>query len=134
MDWLLGRQGHIEAELPRRHLRSGGIAMFDLFLLLGRGDTLRAGRPRLLPGRDGKKGRAQIEYGLLTDPEGRPVAIRVFAGNTADPAALSHAVETIRGTFEPLPRRAGLPVHQGRRPGTCGPSTTGWRTGSAATC
>jgi transposase len=49
--------------------------------------------------RDGKKGRAQIEYGLLTDPEGRPVAIRVFAGNTADPAAFTHAVETVRGTF-----------------------------------
>src|SRR6266705_3447357 len=49
--------------------------------------------------RDGKKGREQIEYGLLTDPEGRPVAIRVFPGNTADPAAFTEAVETVRGKF-----------------------------------
>ena len=49
--------------------------------------------------RDGKKGREQIEYGLLTDPEGRPVAIRVFAGNTADPSAFTEAVDVIRGKF-----------------------------------
>jgi transposase len=49
--------------------------------------------------RDGKKGREQIEYGLLTDSEGRPVAIRVFPGNTADPAAFIQAVEVIRSRF-----------------------------------
>jgi hypothetical protein len=49
--------------------------------------------------RDGKKGKAQIEYGLLTDPEGRPVAVRVFAGNTADPATFTAAVEAIREKF-----------------------------------
>ncbi len=49
--------------------------------------------------RDGKKGREQIEYGLLTDPDGRPVAIRVFPGNTADPTAFTEAVETVRGKF-----------------------------------
>jgi transposase len=49
--------------------------------------------------RDGKKGREQIEYGLLTDPQGRPVAIRVFAGNTADPSAFIKAVDVIRDKF-----------------------------------
>ena len=49
--------------------------------------------------RDGKKGKLQIEYGLLTDPEGRPVAIRVFPGNTADPAAFIEAVDLVRDTF-----------------------------------
>jgi hypothetical protein len=49
--------------------------------------------------RDGKKGRAQIEYGLLTDPEGRPVAIRVFKGNTADPTAFTEAVDVVRDKF-----------------------------------
>src|SRR3989442_1154687 len=49
--------------------------------------------------RDGKKGKAQIEYGLLTDPEGRPVAVRVFAGNTADPDAFTEAVEVVRDKF-----------------------------------
>jgi hypothetical protein len=49
--------------------------------------------------RDGKKGCEQIEYGLLTDPDGRPVAIRVFPGNTADPTAFTHAVIAVRDTF-----------------------------------
>ncbi len=49
--------------------------------------------------RDGRKGREQIEYGLLTDPEGRPVAIRVFAGNTADPSTFTQATEVVRDKF-----------------------------------
>src|SRR5258705_10331798 len=49
--------------------------------------------------RDGKKGRLQIEYGLLTDPEGRPVAVRVFPGSTADPAPFTEIVKVVRGTF-----------------------------------
>jgi Transposase DDE domain len=49
--------------------------------------------------RDGKKGKLQIEYGLLTDPAGRPVAVRVFAGNTADPAAFVEAVDVVREKF-----------------------------------
>ena len=49
--------------------------------------------------RDGKKGSAQIEYGLLTDPAGRPVAIRVFPGNTADPTAFTEVVATVRDKF-----------------------------------
>ena len=49
--------------------------------------------------RDGKRGKPQIEYGLLTDKEGRPVAVRVFAGNTADPKAFPEAVKAVRGTF-----------------------------------
>ncbi|MBA3309668.1 MAG: IS1634 family transposase, partial [Nocardioidaceae bacterium] len=50
--------------------------------------------------RDGKKNRTQIEYGLLTDPEGRPVAIKVFAGNTADPTAFTDAVQIVRDKFK----------------------------------
>ena len=49
--------------------------------------------------RDGKKGRLQIEYGLLTDPDGRPVAVRVFPGNTADPAAFTQIVQVVRDKF-----------------------------------
>ena len=49
--------------------------------------------------RDGKKHKAQIEYGLLTDPAGRPVAVRVFAGNTADPTAFNEAVQVVREKF-----------------------------------
>ena len=49
--------------------------------------------------RDGKKGNVQIEYGLLTDPEGRPVAVRVFEGNTADPAAFTEILDVVHGEF-----------------------------------
>ena len=49
--------------------------------------------------RDGKKGKLQIEYGLLTDPEGRPVAVRVFPGNTGDPAAFTQIVTVVRDKF-----------------------------------
>ena len=49
--------------------------------------------------RDGKKGKLQIEYGLLTDPEGRPVAVRVFPGNTGDPAAFTQIVQVVRDKF-----------------------------------
>lgn len=60
--------------------------------------ALPAGRPRHYS-RDGKKGLPQIEYGLLTDPAGRPVAIRVFAGNTADPTAFAHIATQVRDRF-----------------------------------
>jgi Transposase DDE domain len=97
MDWLLERQDDIEAELAGRHLREGGIAMFDLSSSWVEGSHCELAARGY--SRDGKKGREQIEYGLLTDPEGRPVAIRVFAGNTADPAAFTEAVDLVRGTF-----------------------------------
>ena len=97
MDWLLGQQDDIEAELARRHLSAGGIAMFDLSSSRVEGTHCELAARGY--SRDGKKGRAQIEYGLLTDPEGRPVAIRVFKGNTADPTAFTEAVEAVRGKF-----------------------------------
>jgi hypothetical protein len=83
MDWLLGRQDAIEATLARRHLSEGGTAMFDLSSSWMEGSHC----PFAARGysRDRRKGTLQIEYGLLTDPDGRPVVIRVFAGNTADP-------------------------------------------------
>src|SRR6266496_1538515 len=98
MDWLLERQDGIEAELARRHLREGGIAMFDLSSswVEGTHNQLAA----FGYSRDGKRGKPQIEYGLLTDQEGRPVAVRVVAGSTADPTALTQAVEVVRGSFD----------------------------------
>jgi len=97
MDWLVSRQDAIEKDLARRHLRDGGIAMFDLSSswVEGRHCELAA----FGYSRDGKKGKAQIEYGLLTDRHGRPVAVRVFAGNTGDPKTFPEAVDAVRGTF-----------------------------------
>ena len=101
MDWLLERQEPIEATLARRHLsiqpNPSGRAYFDLSSAWLEGRTC----PLAAFGysRDGKRGKAQIEFGLLTDPSGCPVAIRVFAGNTADPSAFSEIVEVVRERF-----------------------------------
>jgi Transposase DDE domain len=97
MDWLADRQTQIETRLARRHLAEGGIAMFDLSSswVEGTHNELAA----FGHSRDGKRGKPQIEYGLLTDPAGRPVAVRVFAGNTADPTAFTEAVTTVQEGF-----------------------------------
>ncbi|HET9117264.1 MAG TPA: IS1634 family transposase, partial [Pseudonocardiaceae bacterium] len=97
MDWLLSRQDQIEAGLAARHLHEGGMAMFDLSSSWVEGhccELVSRGYSR-----DGKKGKLQIEYGLFTDPADRPVAIRVFPGNTADPTAFTEAVEVVRTKF-----------------------------------
>jgi hypothetical protein len=101
MDWLVERQDRIEAQLAARHLtpagNPAGMALFDLS-----SSWLEGSRCPLAArgySRDGKRGKLQIEYGLLTDPEGRPVAVRVLPGNTADPAAFVEAVEVVRERF-----------------------------------
>jgi Transposase DDE domain len=97
MDWLTARQDSIERQLAARHLAAGGMALFDLSSSWMEGSHCELAAFGY--SRDGRKGRAQIEYGLLTDPEGRPVAVRVFPGNTADPAAFTAALEAVRDTF-----------------------------------
>ena len=102
MDWLAGRQDAIEAQLAARHLAPAAnpakMALFDLSSSWLEGSQC----PLAARGysRDGKKGRLQIEYGLLTDPEGRPVAVRVVPGNTGDPAAFTQIVTVIRDKFK----------------------------------
>ena len=101
MDWLGNRQGSIEKKLARRLLSPDvnpkRLALFDLSSSWVTGTHC----PLAARGysRDGKKGLTQIEYGLLTDPDGRPVAIRVVAGNTADPTALEQLAIEIKRTF-----------------------------------
>jgi Transposase DDE domain len=97
MDWLAARQPDIEAALARRHLHPGGLAYFDLSSSWMEGHCC----PLAARGfsRDHKAGRDQIEYGLLTDNEGRPVAVEVFPGNTADPTAFVSAVDTVTDRF-----------------------------------
>ena len=87
----------MEPRWARRHLRTGAIAMFDLSSSWVEGSCCELAARGY--SRDGKKGKLQIEYGLLTDAVGRPVAIAVFPGNTADPTAFLDAVEIIRGRF-----------------------------------
>jgi hypothetical protein len=101
MDWLGHRQDAIEAGLARRHLapepNPSRMALFDLS-----SSWLEGARCPLAArgySRDGKKGKLQIEYGLLTDPEGRPVAVRVFPGNTGDPSAFTEIADVLRDKF-----------------------------------
>ena len=112
MDWLLERQGSIERRLAARHLEAGGLVYFDLS-----SSWVEASHCPLAArgfSRDHKAGKAQIEYGLLTDPEGCPVAVEVFAGNTADPTAFVAAVEKVRTTFS-LGNEGGRVVMVGDR-------------------
>lgn len=97
MDWLSDRQASIEAQLAARHLTPGGLVLFDVSgsYVEGRHNQLAA----IGYSRDGKRGKAQITYGLVTDLDGRPVAVEVFPGNTADPTAFTAAVAKVRDRF-----------------------------------
>jgi hypothetical protein len=97
MDWLTARQREIEKKLAARHLSQGGIAMFDLSSSWVEGPCCELAA--FGHSRDGKRGRRQVEYGLLTDPVGRPVAVEVFAGNTSDPQSFKTAITRVRADF-----------------------------------
>jgi hypothetical protein len=98
MDWLVGRQDRIERTLARRHLEPGGLAYYDLSSSYVEGHSCELAARGY--SRDQKVGKDQVEYGLLTDPDGRPIAVEVFRGNTADPTAFTHAVDTVRDRFK----------------------------------
>lgn len=97
MDWLLQRQTRIENKLAKRHLHDGVLVLFDVSssYYTGRQSTLiRHGHSR-----DHRQDRPQIVYGLLCDAEGRPIAIEVFSGNTADPPTFTSIVARVRKRF-----------------------------------
>lgn len=102
MDWLAARQDAIEKQLAARHLNETvnphRLALFDLSSSWMTGSHC----PLAARGysRDGKKGLPQIEYGLLTDPVGRPVAVKVLPGNTADPTAFTSICEAMSKKFD----------------------------------
>jgi transposase len=97
MDWLLERQGRLEKALARRHLAEGSLVLYDLTSSYLEGVTCPLGR--LGHNRDGKKGKLRIEYGLLCNQEGCPVAVEVFEGNTADPMTLGVQIDKLRRRF-----------------------------------
>jgi transposase len=98
LDWLLERQPFIESELAKRHLQSGTLVLYDV------SSSYMEGRccPLAKRGhsRDGRPGTLQIIYGLLCAPDGCPVAIEVFDGNTADPMTLATQVEKLKHRFK----------------------------------
>jgi hypothetical protein len=97
MDWLGPLQDRIESALAKRHLQAGTLVLYDLSSTWYEGRTC----PLATYGhsRDGKRGTLQINFGLLCDPEGRPIAVEVFAGNTADPATVKGQVDKLRERF-----------------------------------
>jgi Transposase DDE domain len=97
MDWLLERQDRVEKTLARRHLADGGFVLYDLSssYVEGRCCELAA----LGHSRDGKPGKLQINWGLVCSPEGRPIAVTVHPGNTADPSTVLGVLDTIKDKF-----------------------------------
>ena len=97
LDWLLERQPAIETVLAKRHLTNGTLVLYDV------SSSYMEGRccPLAKRGysRDGKKGTLQIVYGLLCAPDGCPVAIEVFDGNTGDPTTLAPQIEKLKQRF-----------------------------------
>jgi hypothetical protein len=97
MDWVLARQDAIEARLAARHLVNGTLVLYDVSSAAFEGHTCPLGR--IGHARDGVKGRLQIVYGLLCSPDGIPIAIEVFEGNTADPKTLAAQIAKLKTRF-----------------------------------
>ena len=97
MDYLQARQDAIQDALAARHLAGGTLVLYDVSSAAFEGRTCplgAIGHPK-----DGVRGRLQIVYGLLTSPEGIPVAIEVFKGNTGDPKTVAAQVTRVKDRF-----------------------------------
>ena len=97
MDWLLARQDTIQKKLAARHLSEGGLVLYDLSSSYFEGSTCPLAK--LGYSRDGRKGLLQVNYGLLTDARGCPVAVAVHEGNVADSKTLMPEVKRLREDF-----------------------------------
>jgi transposase len=98
LDWLGERQPAIEAALAKRHLKNGTLVLYDVSSSYMEGSCCPLAHRGY--SRDGRKGTLQIVYGLLCAPDGCPVAIEVFDGNTGDPKTLAVQVEKLKQRFE----------------------------------
>jgi transposase len=97
MDWLLERQEQIEGRLAKRYLKSGDVVLYDLSSTYVEGEHCPLARRGY--SRDGKPGNLQVEFGLLTNAEGTPLAIEAFAGNTGDPSTFMSQVAKVKERF-----------------------------------
>ena len=97
LDWLLRRQRRIENKLAKKHLGEGAVVLYDVSSSSYEGHTCPLAQYGY--NRDGKKGLPSIVYGLLTDAAGRPVALDVYPGNTADPRTVPDQVRKVRRRF-----------------------------------
>ncbi len=97
MDWLLERKERIEKKLAARHLREGGLVLYDVSSSFYEGRTCPLAQ--FGHDRDGKKGLPIIVYGVMTNGEGCPVAVEVYPGNTGDPTTVADQVEKLQEQF-----------------------------------
>jgi transposase len=97
MDWLLARQSRIEKKLAKRHLSEGCQVLYDVSSSYYEGHTCPLAR--LGHSRDKKRGKPIIVYGVLTDAQGRPLAVEVYPGNTGDPTTVPDQVNTLKQRF-----------------------------------
>jgi transposase len=97
MDWLLERQGAIEKKLAARHLDSGALALYDLSSSYFEGSQCPLAK--IGYSRDGRRNKAQVNYGLLTDRRGCPVAVSVYPGNVGDAKTLMPQVKKLKEDF-----------------------------------
>ncbi len=97
MDWLLAGQDRVQKKLATRHLREGGLVLYDLSSSYFEGVCCPLAKRGY--SRDGKPGTLQVNYGLLTDARGCPVAVSVHEGNTADSRTFMPAVHKLRDDF-----------------------------------
>jgi hypothetical protein len=97
LDWLLARQERIEKKLAARHLRDGGLALYDLSTSFYTGTHCPLAR--FGHDRDGKAGYPIIAYGVLTDAHGCPVGVSVYPGNTGDPTTVADQAKKLRERF-----------------------------------
>ena len=98
MDWLLERQPRIEKKLAARHLSEDCLVLYDVSSSYYEGHTCPLARYG--HDRDGKKGLPIIVYGVMTDGEGRPIAVEVYPGNTGDSTTVADQVEKLRDRFQ----------------------------------
>ncbi|MCA1699085.1 MAG: IS1634 family transposase, partial [Actinobacteria bacterium] len=97
LDWLLGRQQRIEDQLARRHLKDGELVLYDVSSSYFEGHSCPLAKRGY--SRDGKRGSAQIIYGLLCDKPGRPICVEVFSGELHDDKTLPAQVEKLKCRF-----------------------------------
>ena len=97
MDWLLKRQSKIEAKLAQRHLSEDTLVLCDLSSTYLEGEHCSLAKRGHC--RDRKKGKVQIEFSLLCNQQGCPVAVTVFEGNTSDPKTLKPQLQKLTERF-----------------------------------
>jgi len=130
LDWLIEQQTRIEAALAQRHLADGTLVLYDVSSSYMEGRCCALAKPGY--SRDHRPDRPQIVYGLMCAPDGTPVAVEVFEGNTSDPQTIREQIDKIKRRFNCRTWRWSATAVWSRRRG----SARNWRqpgsTGSAA--